>query len=284
MIEERITVAMDLLKQKSLKEWVGLCETAHGKNFKESVLACFAVPPSQSPRDSEEWIDEPLVPQTNVARSQPPASVPPVPISSGLQQVPASRKLQRGNTQEVDYEPGFEAAGESTFTSSSPGEHRTVQHTSPGSQAKMPSSSQSLSGRSPTQPSPPATGFFDYSSDAQGRGPATGAKGKPVFVIPSPRRTDDKPENDNLESRMLLSRSPRQTQSQGFGSKSERPRTVQGGFGRRTASPRDAASSLPVQIMFSNNAISGSSWEASASLTPPRTPPRTPTTTEKDLK
>merc|ERR1719502_1709583 len=224
MIEERVAVAMDLLKQKSLKEWVDLCETAHGKNFKDSVLACFAVQPGESPRESvtqsEEWRDDdPLVPQVNVTRSQPPASVPPVPISSGLQQVPVTRRMQRGVTEDVDQILGVAAPGSSTFTTSSQDHHRTVQRTSPDSQANISDiySSQSLSGNSPNQPRAP------------------GAK-KPVFVIPSPR-TDDKVESDNLDSRMLMSRSPRPAQSQGFGSRSERPRPVPGSLGlggRRT--------------------------------------------------
>jgi len=40
-IEERISVAMNLLRQKPLSQWVDLCETTHG-NFRESVIACFS--------------------------------------------------------------------------------------------------------------------------------------------------------------------------------------------------------------------------------------------------
>merc|ERR1719272_1697450 len=48
LIEERLSVATDLLKQKSLKEWVDLCEKAQKGNTntaKASILACFAVQP-----------------------------------------------------------------------------------------------------------------------------------------------------------------------------------------------------------------------------------------------
>jgi len=275
LIEERLAVAMDLLKQKSLKEWVDLCETAHGHKFKESVMACFALQPGVSPRDAAQWSNNPAPSQAtthhrDVYSEQP--NIPPIPISTHIQAVPTRRDFQRGITQDMsESAEGLAAPGESVFVSSArAGESVTIHHAAPdiGHYSSQPNPALSLSARSPPH-TPTGTNI--------------GSKGKPIFVLPVSPRTEPSISNSmsNDVSRSLQSRNPRLPAA-------ERPRSVpswsMGGSSRdlRSSTPPDTSNGTPVQIMFSNNAISGSSWEAS--VTPPRTPPRTPVLTEKELR
>lgn len=183
-IEGRISVSMDLLRQKSLKEWVDLCETADGGRFKDSVFEFFK-------------------PQTGITPTETPREV---------------EELSRP-------------------------EWRTPL---PPSHQRSPTSDDSLSHQHRYSYPPPPT--------------STISPVKQVHIVPA----------------MISPRTSPSTEPSLRLAAGERPRILPhtSSLRRGSGSPRNVSTGFPVRMVFSNNAISGSSWEASA--TPPRTPPGTP--------
>jgi len=186
LIEGRIAVSMDLLRQKSLKEWVDLCETADGRTFKETVLACFAVQPGVTPHETPRDVEELSRPEWNKS----PVHSPVLP----------------------DAQPSL--SHQHTYSS---------------------------------HPPPPIT--------------TSPSPVKQISFLPAV-----------ISPRSAPSTAPSLRLAAG-----ERPRILphSSSLNRGTGSPRNVSTGFPVRMVFSNTAISGSSWEASA-ITPPRTPPGTP--------
>lgn len=304
LIEERLSVAVDLLRQKSLKEWVDLCETAHGRNFKDSVLACFAVHPESSPRDPDEWnLIEAQGIRTPPHARQGQHRVPPIPIATQVYQSAEEREF-RAPYEMPDTEdslgsgrPGsgrLNSADELRGSLGSVGLNSSDQlrdsaqlptyqrATTPKSQVNPPSSAPNFS-MSTTNFSPRGTA---NRGSPMGSSPA--ARGPPVFVLPvssSQSPASMSMTAPNLEQRMpptSMAKSPRHgnTDWRGVPLGSTASGRMPSSALRSTSG--NASQGWPVQIMFSNNAVSGSSWEAS--VTPPKTPPRTPPASEREPK
>jgi hypothetical protein len=236
-IEERVSVAANLLKQKPLSQWVDLCETAHG-NFKESVLACFATGAGGEtpPRHASEWNDP-------VQQPTPEGHVKSMPVID---------KYRRGiSVEEMSASAeGAAIPGTGSFTTSGASSFRTHRD------------------------HPEAYTPYDSVHVSQSQVIA-GPRGPPNEHHPSPR-------TQQAQTAFVLPVTPRQavhSTSPIMGSQTlSQPGTDRGALstvnwppsGRTLSqSPRTETPSqgVPVKIMFSNNAISGSSW--AKSVTPP---------------
>jgi len=267
-IEERVSVAMNLLKRQSLGQWVDLCETAQGNERKEyakaSVMAQFTTQggeppalylPSQS-SGSPQGNNTPAsirTPRSAIASNEKPSSpteVRTMPLSS--------QALTRGTTQGLMSErltpqKGHTPSGVSTFKTDT----LYTRHTDAGGGSENPSISGSSRATTPIVPPP----------------------GKPIFVMPkSPRQAEGT--KLSLPSTTPASTTPAIDCSQlPRLATPEQPRSMHwprsersmGMSGMSVRSDQSGAMSpsqgVPVQIKFANNAVSGSSWEKS--VTPP---------------
>jgi len=263
-IEERLSVAMNLLTQKPLAQWVDLCETAHG-NFKESVLACFTTQgggEASQTRYPQEWKDDFPTPPREVTPPKSQKATPPREVKS--QTLPVVDNFDKlHNAPSV----GELAAEGLTMPQTEPvhGYHRSV---------TAPRTLTSPRGKSPRDTSPrmstPTGG-----STPTGRSTPTGSKGT-AFVLPVGSSSSPQEPRTLPPTAGVMSTTPGRLPTP------ERPRAVNwpsseklgssGGFGsmsrdRSPRTPGNASQGTPVQIMFSNSAISGSAWEAS--VTPP---------------
>lgn len=253
-IEERLSVAMNLLNQKPLSQWVDLCESTGQGNFRESVLACFSTqgggastPPRQQewspPERSSGHATLQLPPTSHAGRTE--ASPRLMPVVEEF-----AKRESLGET--ADSAEGPSAPGTNTFSMGGVNYRNTDQVTKPVT-------------ISPGRKSP-------RMSDDRG------TKSAAFHVIPvtndgvSPRGAASMPAS-SLGSRMATQGQPSvgtvhwpssekalgSSGSAGFGSRS--PRTT-GSLAQGVASQGQ-----PVKIMFSSNAISGSAWESR--VTPP---------------
>jgi hypothetical protein len=297
LIEERLAVALDLLSQKSLKEWVDLCESAHGKNFKESVMQCFSVQPGPTPRDPDEWN---LVEATGI-RTPPHArqgqpKLPPIPISTQVYQSPEDREFRAP----YDMPESEDSLASGRLNAADPlrdtlgsGTLGSIGRNSPD----LLRDSSQLPTYQRAQVKPPTSaplGFQSSNLSPRGtanRGPAMGsasAMGRPVHVLPvsgstPPTAMTEPSLNPTMLPPTSMAKSPRHggTDWRGVPLGSTPKGSMRNSAMRQSSgnSAQLGSQAFPAQIMFSNNAISGSSWEAS--VTPPRTPPRTPPASER---
>lgn len=254
-IEERLSVAMNLLNQKPLSQWVDLCETTGQGNFRESVLACFSTqgggastPPRQQEKwGSDEWVD--VGQEVHSHRHDPHrASTPPE-----VRRLPVVEEFAKREKMDMsDSAEGPSAPGTNTFSTGSVhfASHQSPQITEPTT-------------ITPGRKSPRM---------------ASGASKSAMFVLPTGANDSSKGVSPRAAQSMpagFAPANPARVQTPGSVGTLHWPTSDKGpptsGFGSgRNTSPRagdSASQGVPVQIMFSNNAISGSAWESR--VTPP---------------
>lgn len=271
-IEERLSVAMNLLQRQSLSQWVALCDSVEGYNAKASIMAQFA-----------SGGETPTYPQES---SQPTAqrsvTAPQTVHSPELRTVPADalpRQFRRGATEttladDTSFFEGHKRTdGHSTFSTSSPvpGAHERQQFTS--KHADTGDEPQLLPQVTRTEPLVPRRNSPRGPDSSRMTSPGSSA---PVFVLPVSPMQEIKEPTGHARTLPPTAFAPTGSEALPRLSTPERPRTLNWpsssaslGAGRET-SPRTgaiASHGVPVQIKFANNAISGSSWEKTA--TPP---------------
>lgn len=269
-IEERISVAMNLLKRQSLGQWVDLCETADGNEgklyAKASVMAQFSTsggasqpalysrqpssdspPEKYSPQDyswPEQSSDSPpekYSPQEYSPQESNPLEVRTIPV--------AARSLTRGITQGLvsDHGPalvGHTPAGVSTFKTE-------------GLYSRRVDTGYEEPGYSFVGVKAPAAETARSEEDPSASG-CSSSMATPTHPPPSRPFV------------LAASLSPRQeplTLPPTAFAPAYRSDKVLGGLDK---SPSGAESQKrPATIKFANNAVSGSSWQGSAPKTPP---------------
>jgi len=276
-IEERLGVAMNLLQRQSLSQWVALCDSVEGYNAKASIMAQFA-----SGGETPTYPQESSQPTAQRSVTAPQTVHSP----SELRTVPADalpRNLRRGVTEGTlaDDSSFFEGHkrtdGHSSFSTSSPvpGAHERQQFKEwPGDEPQV------LPQVTRTEPLVPRRNSPRGPDSSRMTSPGTSSG--PVFVLPvSPMQEIKEPTGHSrtlppTASAMMGSAMMGGSEALPRLSTPERPRTLNwpsssASLGaRHETSPRTgaiASHGVPVQIKFANNAISGSSWEKTA--TPP---------------
>lgn len=272
-IEERVAVALNLLKQQSLREWIGVFEKAQG-NLKASVMAQFTTPRGPLP--------EPQAPPHHSPYQSPHHSPhPPIANPMGYEEpirtVPTSTSFKRGGTAGLYNEDDehydqkdwrgerlFNAEGHSgrtppapptsTFPTSVPrqaetGSIRDLRTVGEGSEVQTKQSSPGLPRTVPSV-----------------RGLGQQSTGAAAYMIPVSPMGSTRSPRSMPPAAVVADPFPQRLPTP------ERPRSLVFGSGTlgRDKSPRsggNASQGWPVQIKFSNNAVSGSQWEAN--VTPP---------------
>lgn len=259
-IEERLSVAMNLLNQKPLSQWVDLCESTGQGNFRESVLACFSTqgggantPPRQQewspPERSSGHATLGLPPTSHAGRTDASPRLMPVVEEFAKRESPGDI---------ADSAEGPSAPGTNTFSTGGVNNRNTDRVTKPVT--------------------------LNPSRNSPRRADDRGTKSAAFHVIPvgndaqrgvSPRGTASMPAS--LGGRMATQGQPPLGTVHWPSSEKALGSSGSSGFGagRDSRSPRTtgslsqgvASQSQPVKIMFSSNAISGSAWESR--VTPP---------------
>jgi len=246
-IEERISVAVNLLKQKPLSQWVDLCETAHG-NFRESVMLCFS---TQGGGEDVQSID----PRIGQGFSQRSSARPEVRHQPSLQEDQKATRVRKNTALPVAHPT---ATRDNAFTSSNRMITEPTSIRSPHS-ASLGSAISPRSQIPATAPSGTKSGAFVLPVGPK-EGPRTLPPTSGVASVPAGRSTLERPQQEQWPS------SDGSLTSKSFG-RDKSPRTA----GAVTKATLGQQGRPPAQIKFSSNAIAGSSWQVG--INPPGSQP-----------
>lgn len=307
-VDDRVKVAMNLLDQKPLSEWVDL---SRQEISRDSVMACFASPgdPRTSPPTSMRSVTSPSTTNRATNLDFTFADKP----SSG----PDSRSMAHSDSAFTFQDPLSDsrepagAADQSRMPSSFTAVLDAGEPPGTVSSLEEDSSPAFKTVLKPSSPGEPTTVSSRVAADAappvatNSPGAASGQQPQGAFVLPIgpvPRPGLERATTMPATSPALGGSSTSLTSGQTPWALADGNRGRPGLSRTLTPPPTAGAAGSPsqgwpVQIKFASNAISGSSWEASAaaSLTPPGserfprsagslTPPTTPPNTEKSVR
>jgi hypothetical protein len=301
-IEAHVKVAVGLLKQRSFNEWISVYQSAHGEEFKRSVIAQFqagdaapsAAPPMATippgadpfnttkhvthvPNDGVQTIDTRPYPSNDASGG----ASSPFTTTQAVTSIPAEQHWKRGGStsygtssisdlvdgpQTIPVEKSWRRGGSVSYGTSSIqdiGDGVTPAGTAHYRGEDQMSHRHSVHWTDKgEEPQAPPPAY------SSGRAPAAYASGQQAAAHVLP--VNSMPEPSTLPPTAVPQLNVRMADS-------ERPRSLNWASGGsmnsmnsgRTASPRmgSASQGVPVQIRFANNAVSGSSWEAN--VTPP---------------
>lgn len=280
-IEDRVPVALELLKSKTLSEWIDICATAEGKQIKEGIMFQFAN--SMAPQAGSGTMSITAYPsyeaQSPVSTLSP-ATMARMKLESAGSISPSI--VTRGATKGYigddmasleETSPGVRS--ETAFKASTRGDSGFSSRHGGG----MDSASVSVGSIAATLPLTRGSAFIGSSSPASGRlivvprssgaSPDISIASTSPYLTQSPGEPTTLPPTAFATATLLSAGSTTDARPLTPSSSISQFSTLRGTESARTGttSPRQ-----PAQIMFSNNALSGSKWEASVSasqLTPP---------------